>query len=175
MGKKESLQTTPRLVKEVPQGYKEEIRDGKKVYVRKTETPIPKEPVPVKPKSTKSKSSGTPRKFPPPTQKPVNPELKVEEDVVYLEDVKPQPIQKVQRLRTDLKEEFPSGLQQGYHQYKVPDLTNGANYTDAKSVVTDAEGMPASLAATAWFCLSVLLALLYTSNWSWACFSKYLV
>jgi len=144
MGKKESLQTTPRLVKEVPEGYKEEMRDGKKVFVKRKETPIPKTPKPVSSTTTNKPKSGTPRKLPPPTPKKVEPELKVEEDVVYMEDIKPDPIptQKVQHLRTDLKEEFPGGLQKGYHQYKVPDLTKGANYTDAKTVITDSEGMP---------------------------------
>jgi len=144
MGKKESLQTTPRLVKEVPEGYKEEMRDGKKVFVKRKETPIPKTPKPVSSTTTNKPKSGTPRKLPPPTPKKVEPELKVEEDVVYMEDIKPDPIptQKVQRLRTDLKEEFPGGLQKGYHMYKVPDLTKGANYTNAKDVITDNEGMP---------------------------------
>ncbi len=139
MGKKESLQTTPRLVKEVPKGYVEEIRDGKKVYVFKKETPIPKTPIPVKPKPTTSKPSGTPKRLPPPKPKPVEPDFKSEEDIVYLEE----PVtQKRQSLRTDLKEDFPSGLEKGYHSYKVPDLTKGANYTNAKNVITDNEGMP---------------------------------
>tara|TARA_R110000822_G_scaffold305127_1_gene430660 strand:+ start:1672 stop:5367 length:3696 start_codon:yes stop_codon:yes gene_type:complete len=90
MAKKDSLQTTPRLVKEVPSSeYKEEIRNGKKVYVRKSEKPIPKEPVPVKPKPTNYKPSGTPKKFPPPKPKPVEPDFVSEEDVVYLEEPTP--------------------------------------------------------------------------------------
>jgi len=82
-------QTTPRLVKEVPAGYKEEIRNGKKVYVKVKETPIPKTPTQVNSKPTKTKPSGTPRKFPPPTPKPVLPDFKAEEDVVYLEEPTP--------------------------------------------------------------------------------------
>ncbi len=92
-------QTTPRLVKEVPNGYKEEIRDGKKVYVKVKETPIPKTPVPVKPTPTKAKGSGTPRKFPPPKPKPVEPDFKVEEDVVYLEE----PTQKETVLKSSVQ------------------------------------------------------------------------
>ena len=142
MAKKDSLQTTPRLVKEVPKGYTEEIRDGKKVYVLKKETITPKQPTPVKPKVTTSIKSGTPKRMPP-SPKPVIPDASIQEDVVYLEDPKVTPVtQNIQRLRTDLKEDFPSGLQKGYHSYKVPDLTNGGNYTNAKSVITDSEGMP---------------------------------
>lgn len=142
MAKKDSLQTTPRLVKEVPKGYTEEIRDGKKVYVLKKETITPKQPTPVKPKATTSVKSGTPKRMPP-SPKPVIPDASIQEDVVYLEDPKVTPVtQNIQRLRTDLKEDFPSGLQKGYHSYKVPDLTNGGNYTNAKSVITDSEGMP---------------------------------
>lgn len=89
MAKKDSSQTTPRLVKEVPAGYKKEVRDGKTVYVKVKETPIPKTPVPVKPTPTKTKPSGTPKRVPPPTPKPVEPDFKVEEDVVYLEEPTP--------------------------------------------------------------------------------------
>lgn len=139
MGKKESLQTTPRLVKEVPAGYKEEIRNGKKVFVLKSQRPIPKEPVPVKPKPTNYKPSGTPKKLPPPKPKPVEPDFVNEEDVVYLEEPI---IQKPQSLRTDMQEIFPSGLQKGYKSYMVPDLTGGGNYAKQKNVITDSTGMP---------------------------------
>ncbi len=89
MAKKDSSQTTPRLVKEVPAGYKKEVRDGKTVYVKVKETPIPKTPVPVKPTPTKTKPSGTPKRVPPPTPKPVEPDFKAEEDVVYLDEPTP--------------------------------------------------------------------------------------
>lgn len=142
MGKKESLQTTPRLVKEIPAGYKEEIRNGKKVFVLKSQRPIPKEPVPVKPKPTNYKPSGTPKKFPPPKPKPVEPDFVNEEDVVYLEEPVITPTQKPQSLRTDMQEIFPSGLQKGYKSYMVPDLTGGGNYAKQKNVITDSAGMP---------------------------------
>ena len=135
-------QTTPRLVKEVPKGYKEEVRDGKKVYVKKTETPIPKTPIPVTPKPTNYKPSGTPKRLPPPRPKPVEPDFKDEEDVVYLDEPVVEPVQKVQSLRTDMKEIFPDGLQKGYKSYMVPDLTSGGGYTKQKNVITDSEGFP---------------------------------
>jgi hypothetical protein len=94
MAKKDSLQTTPRLVKEVPKGYEKEVRDGKTVYVRKTEKPMPKAPRPVSSTTTSKPKSGTPRKLPPPTPKPVEPDFVSEEDVVYLEDIKTVPDRK---------------------------------------------------------------------------------
>lgn len=143
MAKKDSLQTTPRLVKEVPKGYTEEIRDGKKVYVLKKETITPKQPTPVKPKTTTSVKSGTPKRMPPPSPKPVIPDTSIQEDVVYLEDPKVTPVtQNIQRLRTDLTEEFPGGLPEGYQSWRSPDLTTGGNYAKQKNITTDNEGMP---------------------------------
>jgi hypothetical protein len=141
-------QQEPRKVKTIPEGYNKEVRDGKTVYVKKTEKPIPdKGKVEVKAPSVKKKiSTGTPSPAPKvkPTIKVTPPAPKKEfgEDVLMLEEITPTPIVKPQSLRTDLKEEFPSGLQKGFHQYQVPDLNTGGNYTKAKTVITDSTGIP---------------------------------
>lgn len=144
-------QTEPKLVKSIPEGYTKEVRDGKTVYVKRTESREPSKPVTkikvptVKKTTTTGAVKATPPK-PKPTSniKPAEPKKTFTEDVLMLEDPKPvEPvIQKPQYLRTDIKEEFPQGLQKGFHQYSVPDLTTGGNYAKSKTVITDESGMP---------------------------------
>lgn len=92
---------TPRLVKEVPKGYREEIRDGRRVFVKTESTPNsiePAYPQPVKPTPTKTTPkivSGIPKKILPPKPKqnlPTETPPSVKEDVVYLEDTVKPPI-----------------------------------------------------------------------------------
>lgn len=147
----------PKLVKEIPKGYEFSHKDtvtGKDIYKISSSKSTPegghgrirtddkkptvtksvnKKPNTILPKS-KTRQSST---IIPPTVNPT-------EDYVMLEDVitETPSVQKVQSLRTDLKRESPSGLQEGYSQYSVPDLTTGGNYTNAKSVIVDNEDYP---------------------------------
>ena len=134
-------QTNPRLVKEVPNGYVKEIRDGKTVFVKKTETPNAIIPDKVKPKPRVPSANKPSLNVPPKPRPKVTPPT-VSEDVVYLEEPVVEPVQKVQSLRKDLTEEFPNGLESGYRSFRVPDLNTGGNYAKQKNVITDKDGMP---------------------------------
>jgi hypothetical protein len=144
-------QTEPRKVTKVPEGYVPEDRNGKTVYVKRSErarqssgSTINKIKAPVVKKAT----TGTPTKSI--TRTTVRrPESSFDEDVVILDEPAPvvpitPEVQKQQSLRTDAKEIFTGGLPKGIHQYQVPDLTTGGNYAKQKNVFTDEEGNPVS-------------------------------
>jgi hypothetical protein len=137
MGKKVK-QTEPRRVTEIPEGYTQEIRDGRKVWVLKTENKKPKT-------SVKVGGIRPPKNTPVlPKEKKTIPEDDFSEDVIYMEESTPPVTQKVQSLRTDAKEVFTGGLPKGIHQYQVPDLNTGGNYAKQKQVFTDEERNPVS-------------------------------
>ncbi len=144
-----------RKVKSVPTGYVPEERDGKTVYVKRSDNTKPRS-TSTTPFPTNSSDKPKPKIKAPsvgvPTNKdgirhvsrPKQPKESFSEDVVMLEDIKPEPpvIQKQQSLRTDLTEIFPDGLEKGYKSYMVPDLETGGGYGKQKNVITDGDGMP---------------------------------
>jgi len=143
-----SLKDKAKVVKEAPTGPEWEaiIEDGDTIYKRKSANETP----PIRSSSIKTgalrppiaKKTGVPSKNDSIKQRYIPKTSKKEEEYLrVVKDVLP-PTQKVQSLRTDLAEEFPSGLEKGYRSFRVPDLTTGGNYAKQKNVITDSEGMP---------------------------------